>query len=559
MKLKLLLTCCLFTITTPKAQTFVWAKSFGDNLPDNGYHINLDALGNVYTSGLFYGSVDFNPETGVSYLTSNGSRDIFIQKMDASGNFLWAKSFGGSDNEQANVTVDNFGNVYTTASFNGTIDFDPGTGVTNLTAGVNGSIFIQKLDASGNFVWAKSFVLDAGWSDSICVDTSGNVYTTGTYSLTVDFDPGSGVFNLSAGNGGDVFIQKLDAFGNFVWAKSFGGPGGDLGNLIYVDATGNIFTSGQFSQMADLNPGVGTYNITSTGNIDVFVQKLDASGNFVWGKSFGSAGNDSIASIKQDASGNLYITGQFSGTISFNNGTGTTNLTSNGDEDNYILKLDGSGNFIWAKSFGGDTPDYGISNIDTAGNVFTTGSFYGTVDFDPGTGTANLTSNGYTDIFIQKLNSSGDFIWAKSFGGTNMDEGYALCLNGTQNMYTTGSFSATVDFDPGAGIANLTSNASSFDVFIQKINLDTLGLMEFNNDLQVLAYPNPCDGLLKISCANPISDVEINLTDIQGKLVYSKKLDTVYNTQIEIAGAPSIYFLNIKTASNQSVIKIIKK
>jgi len=140
----------------------------------------------------------------------------------------WAKQMGSSDsNYSTAITVDNMGNVYTTGTFQGTIDFDPGPGVFNLTSidvYNGGDIFIQKLDASGNFIWAKKMG-GVAWdkSNSIAVDNFGNVYTTGAFIATVDFDPGPGTLNLVSVSFDDIFIQKLDASGNLLWVKQMGG------------------------------------------------------------------------------------------------------------------------------------------------------------------------------------------------------------------------------------------------------------------------------------------------------------------------------------------------
>jgi len=137
----------------------------------------------------------------------------------------WAKSMGGTNLEESvSIAVDDSGNIYTTGYFQGTTDFDPGLGTFNLTSAGVQDIFISKLDASGNFVWAKSIgeiSTDIGYS--IAIDVSGNVYTAGYFYGTADFDPGAGTFNLTSAGGQDIFISKLDASGNFVWAKSMGG------------------------------------------------------------------------------------------------------------------------------------------------------------------------------------------------------------------------------------------------------------------------------------------------------------------------------------------------
>ncbi|MEQ8907935.1 MAG: SBBP repeat-containing protein [Vicingaceae bacterium] len=503
MKIKLLLFCltsCLFFLTT-QAQNFDWARSIGGNGYDFGNSIKVDASGNIYTTGHFEGTVDFDPGAGTTNLTSSGSKDVFVQKLDPSGNFVWAKSFGGSS-------------------------FDNGV--------------------------------------SIQVDASGNIYTLGGFQGTVDFDPGAGTTNLTSAGNADIFVQKLDPSGNFIWAKSFGGSSFDTGFSITVDASGNVFSTGRFIGITDFDPGAGTANLTSSsGGYDVFVQKLDASGNFLWAKSFGGYSYEVGHSITIDASGNVYTTGLFNANVDFDPGTGTSYLSSNGSSDIFIQKLDASGNFIWAKSFGGSFTDIGYSNtVDASGNVYSTGRFVGTVDFDPGAGTANLSSSGLAglrDVFVQKLDPSGNFLWAKSFGGSSNDEPRSITVDASGNVYTLGYFQDTIDFDPGAATAIHTS-AGTDDIFIHKMSqVGTTGILELSSGIEVKTFPNPTTGLVQISFAKAFSNVEITLTNIQGQVVFTKQLNVVANKQINIEGSPGIYFLNVRTEKGQSVIKLVKE
>ena len=475
--------------------------------------------------------------------------------------FEWVKSFGGSSDDAGYSTiVDDSGNVYTTGNFAGTVDFDPGAGTANLTSAGDYDIFVHKLDASGNFIWAKAFggsSYDIG--ESINVDASGNIYTTGSFEGTVDFDPGAGTANLTSVGVNDVFVQKLDASGNFIWAKAFGDINSDYGLSITVDTSGNIYTTGSFIGTVDFDPGAGTANLTSAGGIDVFVQKLDASGNFIWAKAYGGSSNDEGRSTIVDDSGNIYTTGYFAGTVDFDPGAGTVNLTSAGGNDVFVQKLDASGNFIWAKSFGDSNSDYVRSiTVDTSGNIYTTGFFEGTVDFDPGVGTANLTSAGGTDIFVQKLDASGNFIWAKSFGDSYAECGCSITVDTSGNVYTTGYFAGTVDFDPEAGIANHTS-AGCADIFVQKMNQGMPVIVDMGIDIQIKAYPNPSKGLVQLTFDQTLNNVEIILTDLRGKVVFTKHLDAAVNEQINIDGSAGIYFLSVKTPQGQSVMKLIKE
>ena len=258
------------------AQALQWAKSMGGAYNVYAISIALDGSGNVYTTGSFEGTVDFNPGAGFYNLTS-GIKSIFISKLDAFGNFVWAKAMGAvsGDGQSRSISLDASGNVYTTGSFMGTVDFDPGAGVANLTPSGIYDIFISKLDASGNFVWAKAMGGTGSESvgGSIALDGSGNVYTAGSFLGTVDFDPGAGLANLTSAGYGDIFISKLDASGNFVWANAMGGSGGEESYSIALDGSGNVYATGVFSDTADFDPGAGVANLTSAGGLDIFVAK----------------------------------------------------------------------------------------------------------------------------------------------------------------------------------------------------------------------------------------------------------------------------------------------
>jgi uncharacterized membrane protein YqhA len=548
-------------LMTSNAQGYQWAKSMGGTNDDAGISIAVDGSGNVYTIGFFTGTVDFDPGARTSNLTSAGNNsDIYISKLDAAGNFIWAKRLGGSSVEFGfSIAVDSSGNVYTTGSFMGSVDFDPGTGSSNLTSAGLFDIFISKLDSAGNFGWAKSM---GGTNDdngvSISVDGSGNVYTTGYFHGNVDFDPGPGTSNLTSAGSNDIFISKLDASGNFIWAKSMGGTGQDGSSSITVGGSGNIYTTGSFSGTVDFDPGAGTNNLTSVGSSDIFISKLDPAGNFDWAKSMGGTGQDASSSITADGSGNLYTTGSFFGTVDFDPGTGTRNLTSAGVNDIFISKLDAAGNFIWAKSMGGSSTDRGASiALDGSGNVYTTGYFVGTADFDPGAGTSNLTSAGSSDIFISKLDASGNFGWAKSMGATGIDRSNSIIVNNSGNVYTIGLFMGTVDFDPGAGTSNLTSVGGS-DIFISKLDASPVGILEnsFGNTLMV--YPNPTKGVMSIDLGTNYEEVTVIIRNTLGQTVLKKSFARSILLQLNISGKAGMYFIEVSSGDKRATLKVVK-
>jgi hypothetical protein len=537
------------------AQSFDWVASSGAIGWDKAYSITTDADGNTYTTGHFQGTVDFDPGSGEYDLASAGENDVFVQKLDADGNFVWALSFGGLFADRGrSIATDASGNVYLTGFFDGTVDFDPGSGDFDLTSEGDEDVFVQKLDTDGNFEWAISYgdtYMDIG--ASITTDASGNVYVTGNFDGTVDFDPGSGVTNLTSVGLDDVFIQKLDTDGNLEWAVSFGGDLYDRGTSVSTDASGNVFTTGIFRNAVDFDPGSGVNNLTSAGGYDVFVHKLDTDGNFVWARSFGGGSwDDAGLAVTADASGNVYTTGFFYETVDFDPGSGVSDLTSEGDRDVFLQKLDASGNFEWAVAYGSSIRDEGTSiTTDASGNIYLTGIFQETVDFDPGSGVTNLTSAGNWDVFLQKLDADGNSIWAGSFGGEGMDDVGCIALDASGDVYTTGSFRNTVDFDPGSGVTDVVSTGDA-DVYVHKMHFPTIGIEEESTS-RILLYPNPAYSKVQIEGVSKIISIEVlNLT--------GQSILTSNESIIDVSSLPKgTYLITVTTDDGKIIKRFIKE
>jgi hypothetical protein len=560
----------LLSCLTINAQVYNWAKSTGGTNHDFGNSITSDGSGNVYTTGSFSGTVDFDPGAGTSNLTSAGNSDIFITKLDAAGNLIWAKSMGGYLSDGANsIFVDDSGYVYTTGSFARTVDFDPGPGTSNLTAagGIGGvDMFILKLDSAGNFIWAKNIGGNNSYrtaGKSIAVDDLGNVYTTGEFRGNVDFDPGAGISNLTSSVGSqshDAFILKLNTVGNFIWAKNMGGYLVAIeSNYIAVDISGNVYTTGRFYRTVDFDPGTGTNYLTSAGLRDVFISKLDAAGNFIWAKNMGGISDDRGSSIALDANGNLYATGSFMDTVDFDPGAGVSNLASMGGKDVFISKLDAAGNLIWVKSIGGNLSDVGYSiALDVSGNVYTTGNFSGTVDFDPGAGSSSLTSAGSGDLFILKLDSTGNFIWSKRMGGANNTLGSSIAVDSYGNLYTTGIFLGVADFDPGVGISNLTS-VGNYDIFISKLSPISVDLLESSLETTLRVYPNPTKSAINIELDESYDDITLVVRNPIGQTVLQQSYRNSNVLQLNLPGEAGLYFVEVNYDDKRSVLKVLKE
>ncbi|MBL7847866.1 MAG: VCBS repeat-containing protein [Cyclobacteriaceae bacterium] len=451
----------------------------GATSSDQGQATTTDASGNVYFTGWFTGTADFDPGPGVVNLTPNGSLDVFVTKFDANRNLVWAIKMGGFSADQGQaIAVDGSGNVYVAGYFTGTGTF----GGSSLSSAGGSDAFVCKLNSSGVGQWGRRVGgtgSDTGYS--IAVDGAGNVMVAGTFNSLVDFDPGAGTLNLTSFGFSDAFVFSLNTSGTFRWAKQMGGPSYDYGYGVACDGAGNAVTTGYFDDTANFDPAVTDFSLSSnSGTYDVYVTKLaNANGNLIWAKSMGGDSGDFGMAIDVDASDNVYTTGYFQfgagNPADYDPGPGVFNLIPTPGSsifagDVFVSKLDASGNFVWAAKMGGTDMDegYGIA-VDVAQNVYVTGNFAGTADFDPGTPTFDLVSQGDRDIFNARLDGSGNFSWAFSTGGGLMDMGLGIALDPSSNIITTGMFAGTVDFAPGACVVNLSALLSNSDIFITKI------------------------------------------------------------------------------------------
>ncbi|MES2799787.1 MAG: LamG-like jellyroll fold domain-containing protein [Bacteroidota bacterium] len=451
MKRLLLITLFNLLFIVGYGQVLSWGRSVGSTGADYARAIYIDGAGSVYTVGSFSGTVDFDPGAGVSNMTATGTTDAYIQKLNSSGVFQFARRIGGAGDAVAyGLAVDPNNIIYITGSFNGTVDADPGAGTSNLTSAGGNDAFLVKLTAAGN--WAYSTRFGSTGEDiglSVCAN-SGAFAVTGTFTNIVDFDPNAGVTNLGIVGVTQGFITRLTTSGGFTFAAI----NGVSGNGSQMDASGNIYATGSAT--------------VSMLNNDAFVTKMGATGTIIWTKYLGGLGGDSGFGINIDASFNVYTTGYFSSTADFDPGAGTANLVSGGSNDIFVSKLDVNGNYLWSAGFSGIGDDRGLSiDTDIDGNVFTTGYFRNTVDFDPGVGTVNLTSLGSTDGFVSKLDVNGQIIWAQPVGSTSNDGLLGVTIDPNKSIHFAGYYTGTVDIDPTATTSNLVS-AGGADIMVVK-------------------------------------------------------------------------------------------
>jgi hypothetical protein len=456
-----------------------YAQSFSSTAQEWVTSTTTDSSGNVYVGG-YYTSATMT--IGSFPLTSNSGTSAFVAKLNSAGTVLWAESLGGNAVAQANgVAVAADGSVYVAGSFSGSGTF----GSTPLTASGTDDVFVAKLNASGSVLWAEH-IGASGTTDTataIATDSSGNVYLTGSFSGTVNFNP-SGTTDLTSAGATDAFIAEYSSSSGWTldWARQLGTSGAAAGSAIALVPGGGVVFTGSFAGTGTF----GTTNLTASQDAtDVFIAKLNGSGTPTWASDLGETNSaDQATSIAVGSDGSVYTGGFFFGSITFPNGSGVPTITSAGLDDGFITKQDSNGNFLWAQDMGGKDSDevLGIA-LGPDNSVSATGYFGGTATF----GTTNLTTSGVSAIFDTKFDASGNFLWVRQMGGGTdvnaKDLGTAIALGPDGSVYTAGNFNDTINADPNAGTFNLQTGSDTDHA------LDNVLLSKFQTEAGFIISP----------------------------------------------------------------------
>ncbi len=405
--------------------------------------------------------------------------------------FDWAVHMGGTtaDCGGSATTLDKLGNVYIIGEFSKTVDFDPGAGVSQLTAMGSRDIYLSKYTHEGKFLWANRILGGSANAYGLVVDATGKINIVGQFTKKVYFNTNAGLDSLTAvGSYAEIFFAQYNENGAHLWTKHLkgdgrlGSKGGGTsgGRGIAVDRTGNIYLTGHFSGTVDFDPGPGTDTITSvtntTNKTNLFIAKYTSDGAHIWARGVGGnsyvQGADIAIDTLADAN-NIYITGVTTGTIDFDPGAGVASLSSAGGSDVFVAKYDALGQYVWAIAMGGGGSDHGKKiALGRSGDVFITGEYTGSGDFDPGQGSAILTGGGLYEGFVAKYDSNAQYLWAGSISGNSNGAivyPNGLSLDGWDNLYVTGTFFLDgVDFDPGPDTAILYPAIA--DAFLVKYN-----------------------------------------------------------------------------------------
>ena len=528
LKKTIALTFILFTsinLSFSQQPSITWAKQAGGNEGDNCTDVLVAADGNIYSAGNYTGVATFG--SIVLQATVNTSRG-YISKSNANGTVLWAKDMGSF---AYRVVPGPQGSIYVFGYFIGTENFG-GISITSSNSNY-ADMFLLKMNANGDVLWAKNFAGIFGNSNSIVSDASGNIYIGGSFAESATF--GSTTLT-QPGQTFDVFLAKIDPNGIPLWAQKYGGANNDFFTALDIDANGNPFITGYFST----GTTIGTSSFVCFGFYDIFVFKTDSNGGVIWAKQFGGGDDDRSSAIAVDSQGNAYLTGTCRGTYQFGSfSASSTNYSA------YLCKINSSGTPLWLKYYLTNQNHQSLSldvTIDHLGNIYSTGSSNAPYTFNA-QHSVNVTA--FSGAYVLKSDANGNVLWAKGFGGIvnqaeNHGYGYSIDADLAGNVYVGGTFSGTIDSNP---LLQTNINNFNYDIFLMKIGVSTVGIDEMAQSLFTL-YPNPAND--QFTLFNTSEGNSFQLVDNAGKIVFQGKTtseSTIIHTENLVNGMYFIHFI----------------
>ena len=511
------------------AQQYTQAYGYGTNDEEYGLHIRVDDEGNAYSVGGYESTIDFGDG---KTLTANGTPPVglYVAKHNANGEIQWVVNGGTDEEELFYIDLDTAGNVYVAGSFLGTQTYGGNTFTTMPTE--SNDNFIMKINKEGTVVWSRHMRgPDHEHIQGLAVSDNGDIYVSGFFDATFTYEGTT----LTNNGSSDIFVLKFDTDNNFIWGKANGSTGLDWPWDIDVDENGNLYLAGQFS--ASFNWDTESVNLID--NQDMLVVKMNSSdGSVQFAKSFGGNGADEARGIVADPSNNIYVSGYFTNSIDF----GTTTLSSSGTADGFIFKLDGNGNHLWSKAFGGSASDTRVvaPTLDVHGNVYVGGSFNRDIVADGFT----FENSGSRDAFIGKYLKNGDLEKGIIIGGTNIDQLGGIAINDQGKTWITGRFaSKTIAF----GATSLSNAGTSTpDVFLAEVTGFATGIanLEQSDNFSVQLFPNPSDDVLTVKSSGQSME-QLILHNAAGQWVAEYEINSK-EAKLNIRTLhPGIYYMDV--------------
>ncbi len=403
--------------------------------------------------------------------------------FDPQKKLQWIFQLTGNGTQRVSSSaIDKYGNIYVSGDFTDTVDFDPSpAGTVSLIAiGNYQNSYLAKYFSDGSLSWARRISRGELGINKVLTDDSGNVYLAGKGEFY------SSGFGATFGNHILKFSPDGVALDSLYFSSGHSQDPAELRGFA-MDSDGNLIMAGVMRTTIDFDPSSNVFNLTSGTNInDLFIAKYNRNLDLIWAGILNKANTSAVltAAGLMTLDNDIYLYGSYSGTVDFNPGAGNNSLTSTGGTDGFILKLNTSGNFIWVKEIASGSGNSSVNGLsfDKSGKMISSGQYTGTADIDPGSSQTNIVSAGDIDLFMLQTDTACNLIWNKTVGGSGAMTNAGLMPAGENNYFIWGTVSDTTDFDAGSGISNMIGRSSypvsylaKYDMSGNLIRTDSLG------------------------------------------------------------------------------------
>lgn len=457
-----------------------WAFGLQSEADVRIFKIATGPNGNFFVSGRFGGTVDFDPGVNTKVLTAEDTEwgDGFLAKYTSTGESLWVQQYCGVDGiayeSGYGIDFDAAGNIYLAgASSTTTVSF----GNLSMTSEGYNDAFVTKLDSNGNFQWVRSWGGTSNdYARGISVASDGSIHIVGEFGATVDFDPGSGTYNLTSEGNKDGYLLNLDGNGNFVSVLAIAGTQTNYLYQIDVDNAGDIYVAGKFKETAQFGTtdGLPTFRTDANGISDTFLMKVSLDGNSTnteWVRTVAGTETQNFSRVGVDHAGDVHFTTYFKGEVDIDTGDqGTLTMNSAGNYDSLVSKWNASGNLQWhGQIAGSESNRVHELQFDNEDNVYYVGRFEGTADFNFGSVSTQLMSRIGQDTFVLKLGSDGSVQHISQVVQQASSSYRSIAVDAVGNVYVAADFEETIAFPTGEVLTS--TEGGSDDAFVLKLNL----------------------------------------------------------------------------------------
>lgn len=532
--------CCLLLSFGVKAQAPLWTKQLGG--PGNEFvkSIKIDHNQKPILIGQFSDTLNFETNGNSSIIVPNGENSVYIQKRTVNGDLEWVKHIDSQEQliEFEAIDIDEENNLYVTGWFKGSFTVDFGNGSQSISSN-NYRAIVLKIAENGDLVWISTPMLPNN-SMAYTIQVVGSSIVIG------------GRCN-SDWNYSDFYLLKLDMSGQEIWTKYFSSLSWHEGSIesLDIDNHNNIVITGYYRGIADFDPSSNDNLNSAEQHKDVFVAKYSENGEFIWFKSIpsdiGLFGTNYDVAVDQNTN-EIVVASGFNNNVDFDPGANQFTMSSPANmPNNFVLKLSSLGDFIWVKNIGGDDYDWlSDMELDSLGNIWMTGTFIGTVDFDPNLGVSTMTSIGFADLYVLNLDRNGYFVWCAAYTGNPFEGQMELALDQNGSCYVGGNYAGASTVDPNFNSYYLSQSNGGLDLFISKLNAFA-NVQDETILTKVHLFPNPANNSILIQSESVLNQIKI--FNCLGQFIAELP---VVNELIDVSGLQNgTYFIFIDGFSDQ--------